>query len=171
MTSTRPEVWLRGPIYGIPALLMPIVQVLMQAAEDARKAASHMTPEQLRTRPGGAASAAFHLFHAAHALDRLMTYARGESLTDSQRRALAIERSGDIGGDSAELLGLFDATIDRAIRQLRCTPEKSLCDERRVGGAQLPSTILGLLFHAAEHTSRHTGQLITTARVVTHASP
>ncbi|HEU4365606.1 MAG TPA: DinB family protein [Candidatus Krumholzibacteria bacterium] len=169
MTTTRPDVWLRGPIYGIPELLMPIVQILMQAREDARRAAADLTPDQLRARPGGAASAAYHLFHAAHALDRLMTYARGESLHESQRSVLGIEKSGDVHGDAAELLDLFDATVERAIRQLRCTPEKSLRDERRVGGAQLPSTILGLLFHAAEHTSRHTGQLITTAKVVTGA--
>lgn len=166
MTTTRPDVWLRGPIYGIPALVMPIAQILLQAREDARSAAAGLTTEQLRARPGGVASAAFHLFHAAHALDRLMTYARGDTLHESQRSVLAIERSGEVDGDAAELLDLFDATIERAIRQLRCTPEKSLTDERRVGGAQLPSTILGLLFHAAEHTSRHTGQLITTARIV-----
>lgn len=166
MTTTRPDVWLRGPIYGIPALVMPIAQILLQAREDARAAAAGLTTEQLRARPGGVASAAFHLFHAAHALDRLMTYARGDTLHESQRSVLAIERSGEVDGDAAELLDLFDATIERAIRQLRCTPEKSLTDERRVGGALLPSTILGLLFHAAEHTSRHTGQLITTARIV-----
>jgi uncharacterized damage-inducible protein DinB len=166
MKTARPDVWLRGPIYGIPALLVPIVQTLLQAREDARQAATGLTREQLRARPAGVASAAFHLFHASHALDRLMTFARGELLHESQREALAIERSGDVHGDAEELLGLFDATIERAIRQMRCTPEKSLHDERRVGSAALPSTVLGLLFHAAEHTSRHAGQLITTARIV-----
>jgi uncharacterized damage-inducible protein DinB len=166
MTTVRPEVWLRGPIYGIPPLLGPIVQTLLQAREDARGAAARLTREQLRARPGGAASAAYHLFHAAHALDRLMTYARGEMLHESQRAALTVERSGEIESDAAELLDLLDTTIERAIRQLRCTPERFLHDERRVGNAALPSTVFGLLFHAAEHTSRHTGQLITTARIV-----
>ena len=170
MKTVRPDTWLRGPIYGIPALLMPVAQILLQTREDARDAAAHLTVDQLRARPGGAASAAFHLFHAAHALDRLMTYARGEQLHELQRTATAIERGGDIPGDAAELLDLLDAAVERAIRQLRCTPEKSLTDERRVGGKQLPSTILGVLVHAAEHTSRHTGQLITTARIVTAAS-
>jgi uncharacterized damage-inducible protein DinB len=170
LKTARPDVWLRGPIYGIPALLVPIVQTLMQAREDARQAAGGLTREQLRARPAGVASPAFHLFHASHALDRLMTFARGETLHESQRAALEIERGGDVHGDARELLDLFDATIERAIRQMRCTPEKSLHDERRVGSAALPSTVLGLLFHAAEHTSRHTGQLITTARIVSDRS-
>lgn len=170
MTTTRPEVWLRGPIHGIPSMLMPVAHSLAQAGEDARKAATGLSRDELRARPGGAASAAFHLFHAAHALDRLMTYARGEALSDAQRRSLATERSGDIHGEASELLDLFHATIERALRQLRCTPERSLYDERRVGSAGLPSTVMGLLFHAAEHTCRHTGQLITTARIVAGAA-
>ncbi len=169
MTTVRPETWLRGPIHGIPALLMPVAHSLLQAREEARRAATGLSRDELHARPGGVASAAFHLFHAAHALDRLMTYARGESLNESQRGALAIERGGDIGGDAAELIDLLEITVDRALRQLRCTPEKALHDARRVGGAELPSTVLGLLFHAAEHTCRHSGQLVTTARIVSSA--
>jgi uncharacterized damage-inducible protein DinB len=42
----------------------------------------------------------------------------------------------------------------------------SLLDFRGVGRAQLPSNVLGLLFHAAEHASRHTGQVVTTAKML-----
>ena len=49
--------------------------------------------------------------------------------------------------------------------QLRATPRESLLDDRKVGRAGLPTTVLGLLFHAAEHTTRHVGQAITTALI------
>ena len=58
------------------------------------------------------------------------------------------------------------ARIDQALEQLRHTPVESLEAVREVGRARLPSTVLGLLVHAAEHTSRHVGQLITTLKVV-----
>jgi uncharacterized damage-inducible protein DinB len=167
--TNLPEVWLRGPVYGFPPLVMPIAHAFLQAKEDVARAASGVPREALWVRPGGAAPAGFHLFHAAHALDRLMTYARGESLNEAQRRDLELERSGDLDGSADELVRLVEATIDRALRQLRCTPERSLLDERSVGKATFPSTVLGLLYHAAEHTTRHTGQLITTLKVVSRA--
>jgi len=160
------EVWLRGPVHGVPSLLMPVAHALLQAREDAARVARGRPPEMMRARPGGVASPAYHLFHAAHALDRLMTYARGESITDAQRESLAREKEGDIEESADDLVGLFEATIDRALRQLRCTPESTLASERRVGRAGAPSTVLGLLFHAAEHTARHTGQLVTTLKLI-----
>ena len=166
MNVNQPDVWLRGPIYGIPPLLVPVAHSLMQAREDAFRAVSEVREEALWTRPNGAASAAFHLFHAAHALDRLMTYARGEPLQEPQRRAIALERSGEFDVSRADLLELLDMAIDRALLQLRCTPESSLLKDRRVGKADLPSTVLGLLYHASEHTARHVGQLITTIKVI-----
>ena len=166
MMANKPDIWLRGPIYGIPPLLVPVAQSLMQAREDAKRAIAEVPDDALWTRPNGAASAAFHLFHAAHALDRLMTYARGESLQESQRRAILQERSQDFDVDRSDLVELLDMVIDRALLQLRCTPESSLLKDRRVGKADLPSNVLGLLYHASEHTARHVGQLITTLKVV-----
>ena len=163
-----PEVWLRGPVHGIPPMVMPVAHILLQCREDVARAVAGMPKDTLWARPNGAASAGFHLFHAAHALDRLLTYARGESLTDAQRRSLDLERAGEIDATAEELVHQLDAAIDRAIRQLRCTPENSLLHERTVGRSGHPSTVLGLLFHAAEHTSRHTGQLITTLKIASH---
>ena len=97
-------------------------------------------------------------------LDRLFTYARGESLSETQREALMRER--DPGAGSHELIELACAAIDRALDQLRNTPSSSLLDARAVGRARLPATVLGLLFHGAEHTTRHVGQLITTLKIV-----
>jgi hypothetical protein len=162
----QPEVWLRGPIYGIPPLLVPVAHSLMQAREDAVRAVAPVTDHALWERPNGAAPAGFHLFHAAHALDRLMTYARGESLQEAQRRAIVLERSLDLDVSRADLMELLGLTVDRALLQLRCTPESTLLCHRRVGKAELPSNVLGLLYHASEHTARHVGQLFTTLKVV-----
>jgi len=166
MAGERRNIWLSGPVYGIPPLLVPVAHSLLQAREDAARAVAGVQQELLWRRPNGAAPAGFHLFHAAHALDRLMTYARGESLQDGQQRALKLERATDLDIDSDFLIELLDLTIDRALLQLRCTPESSLLKGRAVGGGLLPSNVLGLLYHASEHTTRHVGQLITTLKVV-----
>jgi uncharacterized damage-inducible protein DinB len=42
----------------------------------------------------------------------------------------------------------------------------TLLQRRDVGRKKLPSTTLGLIVHAAEHSSRHAGQIVTLARVV-----
>ena len=55
--------------------------------------------------------------------------------------------------------------MERALAQLRRTDERELTAPRGVGRAQLPSSVIGLLFHAAEHTQRHLGQMLVTARV------
>jgi uncharacterized damage-inducible protein DinB len=128
---------------------------------------SGLAPEQIWARPSGIASAGFHVRHAAGSLDRLFTYARGEALSPAQQAALVIEGQPDLAADvNATLLSTFDATVDRALEQLRATSDGTLLESRRVGRAQLPSTVLGLLFHAAEHTQRHVGQLVTTVKVV-----
>ena len=65
----------------------------------------------------------------------------------------------------AALVADVSRTIDSAMDQLRATSRDSLLDDRKVGRAGLPATVLGLVFHAAEHTTRHVGQAITTALV------
>jgi len=118
-------------------------------------------------RPGGAASIAFHVSHTGGALDRLFTYARGEALSEAQRAAARAEgQPGDPPAALVELVADAQATIERAFDQLRATSPESLLDERKVGRAGLPSNVLGLLFHAAEHCTRHVGQAITTAKIL-----
>jgi hypothetical protein len=103
-------------------------------------------------------------------LDRLFTYARGEKLTLDQLGYLKAEGNADAPPNTASaLIEAFDDAVERALAQLRGTAESTLLDHRGVGRAQLPSTVLGLLFHAAEHTQRHVGQLVTTAKIVTAA--
>lgn len=164
---TEPEVWLRGPLPDVPALLQPAAHSLLQSLEELRRTLPPLADAQLRARPGGAASVAYHVAHAAGSLDRLTTYARGEALDDAQLLALAAEaRVNDAPCDAAALLAMAESAIARAIAQIRATDAATLADRREVGRGRLPSTVIGLLFHAAEHTQRHTGQAMTTARVV-----
>lgn len=158
---------MRGPIDGIDPMLMPVAHALIQAREDVAALASTVPAEHVWLRPGGAASIGFHVRHLGAALDRLFTYARGERLNDEQKAVVRTET--EPGVPPATLASLVDATsaqIDRALDQLRRTSRDELFDFRGVGRAQLPSNVLGLLFHAAEHSTRHAGQMITTARIL-----
>ena len=165
---SQPEVWLRGPVEGIEPLLMPVAHALLGAREDVERAVEGLSTEQLWAKPGGAASVGFHLRHAAGSLDRLFTYARGEMLSPAQLAALKGETAPDGQGNASarELVAAFEARGERGLAQLRATRPGTLTDRREVGRARLPSTVLGLLFHAAEHTQRHVGQVITTAKIV-----
>jgi uncharacterized damage-inducible protein DinB len=166
--SRAPEVWQRGPVPGFDPLLIPVAHALLQVQEDLRSLGSRVASEHLWERPGGAASIAFHIRHIAGSTDRLLTYARNEALTDEQWIALSHEASQqDPRPTRDDLIAEAVASIDRALAQVRATPRESLLAERKVGRAGLPSTTLGLLFHAAEHATRHTGQAITTAMILT----
>jgi uncharacterized damage-inducible protein DinB len=165
MSPSSPEPWLRGPVDGVPPLLMPAAHALLQAREDVARVVSELTTEQLWLRPGGAASAGFHVRHLAGALDRLLTYARAQALDDAQKRA-AVAEGREEGLDAATLLAEVDRAIDAALAQIRATRDDQLLEPRGVGRQQLPSTVMGLVFHAAEHATRHAGQAITTARVI-----
>jgi len=158
-------VWLRGPIEGVPRLLMPAVHALLQVREELEAAIPPLTRAQLWARPGGAAPIGFHLKHLAGSLDRLITYAEGRQLDDRQRAALAAEAA-ESGEQPLELLALVRRAIDDAVRRIRAMPVDRLDAPREVGRDRLPSTVLGLVFHAAEHAQRHAGQIATTIRVV-----
>ena len=163
----QPEVWLRGPLPTIPPLLQPVAHSLLQCREELIASVRGLTPEQIWARPCGAASIGFHAQHAAGSLDRLFTYARGEQLSPTQQAFLAGEGAADLApGVDGRIMAAFDVAVERALAQLRTTSEATLLDTRGVGRAQLPSTVLGLLFHAAEHTQRHMGQLVTTAKML-----
>jgi uncharacterized damage-inducible protein DinB len=167
MTDSLPEPWLRGPVEGIPPLLQPAAHALVMAWEDVESAVGGLHPDDLWTEPGGAASVGFHLAHLSGATDRLLTYARGERLSDAQKRQLAAERPDPNARPKAEeLISAWKSTVAAAMRQLSRTGEETLLTPRAVGRAQLPSTVMGLIFHAAEHASRHTGQVVTTCKLL-----
>jgi hypothetical protein len=172
--QTLPEVWLRGPVRGIPILLQPVAHALLQAREEVAQWMSGFPEDRLWERPWGVASPGFHLRHLTGVLDRLFTYARGEALTDVQLKYLASEGSPDTGSpdpagadsSGAGLVARFNAQVDLALGQLAGTSEQALGEARGVGRSQLPSTVFGLLAHAAEHAQRHVGQLLVTTRVL-----
>jgi uncharacterized damage-inducible protein DinB len=167
MSVTLPEPWLRGPVPGIPALLQPAAHAFQMSVEDCAAVAASLTVAELWAAPGGVASVGFHLRHLAGSTDRLLTYARGETLSRAQLAALSAEAEpGDPAPAAGDLLEAWRRGVERALAQLAATPEETLRDPREVGRARLPSTVLGLLFHAAEHASRHTGQAVTTAKMV-----
>ena len=167
MRPSLPEVWLRGPIAGFPPELMPVAHSLLQVLEEVDTVIRPLSFEELWATPGGAASVGFHVKHLAGSLDRLLTYARGESLSDAQRSALdGEERAGLANDQPAILLRAARDGIERALQQVRTTPVETLDQPRSVGRAALPSTVRGLLFHAAEHAQRHAGQIVTTAKIV-----
>jgi len=167
MTASQPEPWLRGPVPGIPALLQPVAHAFLLALEDVEAAVSDLAVNQLWLEPGGAASPGFHLVHLAGSTDRLLTYARGEALSALQLAALADEGAMTASYQPIdELLTAWRKTVEGALRQLATTTEATLTNARLVGRAQPPSTVLGLLFHAAEHAQRHVGQIVTTSKII-----
>jgi len=164
--AAQPEVWLRGPVPGIPGPLQPVAHALLQSMEDAERLTADLDADLLWTSPGGAATVGFHLRHMAGSLDRLLTYARGEALTDEQRAGLAEEKKDDPDLSAEQMIGTLRAAIERALAQLRATSTEELDAHRAVGLARHPSTVRGLLCHAGEHTARHAGQISTTVRVL-----
>ncbi len=164
---TNPEPWLRGPLADVSRLTMPAAHALLQSREDLETHAAALTIAQLWRNPGGAPSVGFHLRHIAGSIDRLLSYTAGRSLTEEQFRFLAAEKlPGEPPSDAAELVAAAQARIDEMLAVIRATPEEVLFEPRAVGRAQLPTNVFGLLFHIAEHTQRHTGAIIATARIV-----
>ena len=162
---SSPEVWQRGPLPGVDPYLMPAAHMLVQASEDLA-AAAELTPEQLRAQPGGVASVGFHLRHLAGATERLLTYARGRTLTPEQLVVAAAEAEATEPADAALLVAAAREALEAALAEMRATARERLLEPRAVGRQRLPSNVLGLLAHIGEHAARHAGQIATTARVV-----
>jgi uncharacterized damage-inducible protein DinB len=167
-----PEVWLRGPVEGVPAVLMPAAHAFLQVSEEVAAVAGTLTSDELWAKPGGAGSPAFHLQHIVGATDRLLTYARGEALTDAQKAYLKSEGTpGEPAATAESLAAAVQKSLADAVDVLRGTAADSVTQARAVGRAALPTTVLGLLFHAAEHAQRHAGQLTTTVKILRGGGP
>jgi uncharacterized damage-inducible protein DinB len=161
-----PEVWMRGPVDGIPALLQPVAHALLQAQEEIHALVAGFPEELLWQQPAGVAAVGFHLQHITGVLDRMLTYADEQPLSDEQLAYLATEERPN--ETLSVLLEKLDAQLNSTLDKLKTTDTSTLTNSRTVGRKQLPSTLMGLLFHAAEHTMRHTGQLHVTVRVIQH---
>jgi len=159
-----PEPWLRGTLTEVPPVHRGALHALELAKEDIGRWCRGLSNAQLNARPAGVPSIAFHLRHIARSVDRLLTYAEGKRLRSAQRGALESEL--DATATAHELFSEFETALGAGaarIRALVCVP---LDEARQVGRKALPTTVGGLLVHVAEHTQRHVGQAITTAKVV-----
>ena len=157
------EAWLRGPIEGVPPHLMPVFHSFAMVREDLAQYTEGLTTEDIWRRTGTLPSLGFHLRHIAHSVDRLVTYLCGDQLSEAQITTLKQET--DPGADLAELLADVDEKLSDAERRIRTIDAGMMQEPRYIGKKRLPSTVLGLLVHVAEHTQRHLGQAITTAKL------
>jgi hypothetical protein len=165
--NNKKEVWQRGPIENIPSLLQPVAHALLQANEELNEIMNDFPEEHLWERPAGIASPAFHLQHVTGVLDRLFTYAREETLNDQQLYSLSIEGDKEkCTLDLSTILEKFHRQVDLSLKQLSQTNMDTLTHKREIGRQKIPTTLIGLYVHAAEHTMRHIGQLLVTARVI-----
>ncbi len=160
------EAWLRGPVPDTIAELVPAAHIMIQAGEELSETVSELSPRELWANPGGAASIGFYLTHIAGSIDRLLTYARGAGLDENQRAALAAEKQPNGTATVSDLLALALQAIDQTLTVYRDTERAALFEKRTVGRAQLPSDVIGLLYHVAAHTMRHTGQVIATRKAM-----
>lgn len=162
----KQEVWLSGNLKGIAPILMPAAHALVQAAADIKEAGKNLTIEEIWIKPNGAPSFAFHLRHIAGSIDRLLTYAHGEKLSSQQFAELAAEAELDNNINSEKLVRKAVEKIEEAVDFLRVVDLEIMFEKRVVGRQELPTNVFGLLFHIAEHTQRHVGQAVTTAKIV-----
>jgi uncharacterized damage-inducible protein DinB len=148
----------------VDAVRRQVLHALILAEEDVTHWCNGLSDEEMNARPFGVASVAFHLRHMARSLDRLLTYAEGESLSESQMAALRSELSA--GAEALTVLAEFRDGVADAMRRVRLISPGSYQEPRGVGRKMLPTTMGGLLVHCADHTQRHTGQMVTTVKVI-----
>lgn len=165
MATAQREYWLRGPVENVPVLLQPVAHALLQAKDEINQMMKDVPDSSLWLKPGGAASMAFHLQHIPGVLDRLFTYASGQMLSGDQLEYLKKEGVEDGEMTKDFLLQHLNSKIDESISLLK-NFETDLTSPRYVGRQQILSNVLGLLFHSAEHTMRHTGQLLVTTKII-----
>ncbi len=161
MDSTEP--WLRGPVPGVDPLLAPVLYAFQHAREDLAKATEGFDEARLWARPHGITPVGFHLRHIAGSVERLMTYLEGRPLSPAQMEALKAENQPGAGRE--ELLAALDSAFREAEAIVRRLDPARLAEPRGVGRRNLPTTVAGLLTHIAEHTMRHVGQAVTTAKL------
>ena len=161
------EWWQRGPVLGVSSALQPVAHILLQVIESVDDLVAPLTVSQWNARPANVASIAFHVRHITGVVDRLLTYARGTALSEQQLMIMHAEGAEITAAEIPLAMAALHARLDGAVDELRSIDTDKLDEWRGIGRAQLPSTLLGCLVHAAEHAMRHVGQLSVTARIVT----
>jgi hypothetical protein len=163
MKETLAEPWLRGPLQGISPLIAPVLYAFQQAREDLAHHMDGLTVDQIWVRPFGLAPVGFHLRHIAGSVDRLTTYLLGAPLSEAQMGALRKEMGA--GESLVNLLTQVNGSLADAEQRIKSIDPATLAEPRVVGRQKLPTTVIGLLVHIAEHTQRHVGQAIGAAKL------
>ena len=158
------EPWLRGTYSDVPAAGRAVLHALDLAWDDIQKWTDGLTDLEAHAQPLGLPSVAFHLRHIARSVDRILTYAEGNQLTSDQLTALKAEQTG--AEPLADLLAEVEGSFANAAARVRRLAGESLETFRGVGRKQLPTSAGGALIHVADHTQRHTGQVVTTCKVL-----
>ena len=165
MDRNPKEPWLRETLMDLDPLRRQVLHALQLAAEDIDRWCAALTDAQMASGPVGIAPVGFHLRHIARSLDRLLTYAEGNALTELQRQALQQELAEPF--ISADILAEVQAALTHSAERVLQQDPSTLAQTRFVGTERIPTTAGSLLVHVAEHTQRHVGQAITTAQIVT----
>ena len=164
-----PEPWLRGTLSELPSVHRGVLHAMELAGEDLQRWCGQLTDKQLNQRPAQIAPVSFHFRHIARSLDRLLTYAEGDSLTEKQLAALRAEM--EPGATRDELFAELSFALSTSATRIRAFSHADLEALRSVGRNRLPTTLGGLLVHIADHTQRHVGQAIATAKIVFAHAP
>ena len=168
-TTPYTEPWLRGTHTEIPAVPRAVLHALDLALDDLTKWTEGLTDAEVHSQPFGLPSLAFHLRHIARSTDRLLSYAEGNQLTADQLTALKSEQthpSESAPEPLAALLAEVEVSFSNAAGRIRVLSTADFNTFRGVGRKQLPTSIGGALIHIADHTQRHAGQVVTTAKIL-----
>lgn len=157
------EPWLRGQLTNVHPLVAPTLHAYAQAREDLALWTDGLSDAEIWSRPHDLAPVGFQLRHIAGSVERLTTYLRGDQLTSEQLAAMA--RETEPGPGRCKLLDDVDEAFTTSERVIRALDPGSLAETRSVGRKRLPTTVIGLVVHLAEHTQRHVGELIVTAKL------
>ena len=168
MSQKNAEPWLRGPLEGVPPLVIPVFFTFVQVREELPEHISDLSAEQLWRTVSGTASIGFHMKHMAGSIDRLTTYVSGSQLNEQQMQFLREEHEGNM--DAGTLLAMVGESLRASENILRQIDPATMYEPRSVGRKAMPTTVIGLLVHLSEHTQRHLGQTITTAKMLRDTS-
>ncbi len=163
----EPEFWMRGPVEGVPALLQPVAHALLQMNSEFLDCLDEVNDKLLWERPLGVASVGFHVLHVVGVVDRMFTYGEEKMLSEEQFEYLKEESLVHSHLGTQELKHRLNAAIDIAIKRLKTINISELAETRYLGRKRVPVTLIGLLFHSAEHSMRHLGQALVTAKMLT----
>jgi len=158
------EPWMSGSHTDVPAVGRAVLHALELALDDLTKWTAGLTDAEVHAHPLGLPSVAFHLKHIARSVDRILSYAEGSQLSAEQLVVLKTEQSGDEG--LAALLAEVEVSFSNAAERVRVLATADFETFRGIGRKQLPASLGGALIHVADHTLRHVGQVVTTAKVL-----